>query len=182
MLNEYTDHWISTYTDKKFHYLNPTEEEICIEDIAHALALTCRFGGHCSKFYSVAEHSIRVSNIVPETLRLQALLHDAHEAYLHDVPRPIKEDIPQYKIMIFVDGDYWHCHSRFNYKDDQIIHHGLTKREINDKDSTQENYLKWKGYQVLRFWEYDIKNKIHEVESKLMEVIRNDIKRKNEVV
>jgi hypothetical protein len=99
MLNEYTDHWISTYTDKKFHYLNPTEEEICIEDIAHALALTCRFGGHCSKFYSVAEHSIRVSNIVPETLRLQALLHDAHEAYLHDVPRPIKEDIPQYKII-----------------------------------------------------------------------------------
>ena len=97
MLNEYEDHWITTYSGKKMHYLEPKADEICIEDIAHALALTCRFGGHCKKFYSVAEHSIRVAEVVEDRFKLRALLHDAHEAYLHDVPRPIKQDMPQYK-------------------------------------------------------------------------------------
>ena len=96
---EYDGHWIETFTGKKFHYLSPEPGEICIEDIAHALALTCRFGGHCREFYSVAEHSYRVAQLVAGRDKLSALLHDAHEAYLHDVPRPIKADIPGYKIL-----------------------------------------------------------------------------------
>jgi len=96
-MSEYTEHWLGTYTGKKFHYLDPRLEEIDIVDIAHALSLTCRFGGHCREFYSVAEHSIRVAQEVLPELRLSALLHDAHEAYLHDVPRPIKQDIKGYK-------------------------------------------------------------------------------------
>jgi 5'-deoxynucleotidase YfbR-like HD superfamily hydrolase len=95
--NEYDGHWITTYTGEKFHYLNPSRFEIHIEDIAHALSLTCRFGGHCKMFYSVAEHSVRVSGLVQNKYKLKALLHDAHEAYLHDVPRPIKHDMTQYK-------------------------------------------------------------------------------------
>ncbi len=95
-MSEFTEHWITTFTGKKLHYLNPQPDEICIEDIAHALALTCRFGGHCCKFYSVAEHSVRVAQIVDRKDKLAALLHDAHEAYLHDVPRPIKQDISGY--------------------------------------------------------------------------------------
>ena len=99
MIDEYAGHWIGTYSGKKFHYLSPHEDEIDIRDIAHALALTCRFGGHVKEFYSVAEHSIRVAEIVPKEFRVNALLHDAHEAYLHDVPRPIKQDMPQYKVI-----------------------------------------------------------------------------------
>lgn len=95
--NEYEGHWITTYTGKKLHYLEPQLDEIDIKDIAHALSLTCRFGGHCSEFYSVAEHCIRVAEIVPHKYNLQALLHDAGEAYLPDVPRPIKWDLPMYK-------------------------------------------------------------------------------------
>lgn len=90
-MTEYEENFITTYTGKKFHYLDPQPEEIDIEDIAHALSLTCRFSGHCKKFYSVAEHSVRVADIVPLELRLQALLHDASEAYITDIPRPIKE-------------------------------------------------------------------------------------------
>jgi len=97
MTNEYDGHWIATYTGKQFHYLDPQPEEIDIKDIAHALALTCRFGGHCKGFYSVADHSIRVAQIILGFNKLQALLHDAHEAYLHDVPRPIKQEMPIYK-------------------------------------------------------------------------------------
>ena len=96
MSNEYDEHWIATYTGLKFHYLNPQPEEICIEDIAHALALTCRFGGHCKTFYSVADHSIHVGELLQYRWRRAGLLHDAHEAYLHDILRPIKADIPVY--------------------------------------------------------------------------------------
>ena len=89
-MTEYEEHWITTYTGKKFHYLDPQPEEICIEDIAHALSLACRFSGHCRVHYSVAEHSIRLADIVSGQLKLQALLHDSAEAYITDIPRPVK--------------------------------------------------------------------------------------------
>lgn len=89
-MSEYDENFITTYTGKKFHYLYPAPKEIDIRDIAHSLSLTCRFNGHCKVFYSVAEHSIRVSQIVPARLKLAALLHDAAEAYITDIPRPIK--------------------------------------------------------------------------------------------
>jgi len=81
-MNEYDGHWVNTYTGKHFHYLDPQPEEIDIIDIAHSLSLTCRYGGHCKQFYSVGDHSIRVAEIVPDELKLRALLHDAAEAYL----------------------------------------------------------------------------------------------------
>jgi len=82
--------WIQTFTGIQFWPLDPRPEEIRIEDIAHALSLQCRFAGHCERFYSVAEHSVRVSLAVPEVDALWGLLHDAAEAYLVDLPRPIK--------------------------------------------------------------------------------------------
>ncbi len=97
--NEFGGHWIMTYTGKKFHFLDPQPEEIDIVDIAHALSLTCRFGGQCREFYSVAEHSIRMAEIVPQEYKLHALLHDASEAYLPDLPRPEKAELPQFKSM-----------------------------------------------------------------------------------
>lgn len=96
-MNEYEGHWITTFTGKKFHYLNPQLEEIDIEDIAHALSLTCRFGGHCRKFYSVAQHSFEILEFITYKNYLAALLHDAAEAYIPDTPRPIKSDFPQIK-------------------------------------------------------------------------------------
>jgi len=70
---------------------------ICIEDIAHSLSMQCRFGGHLPRFYSVAEHSIRCMELAKQEDKLSALLHDASEAYLMDIPRPIKGLIPQYR-------------------------------------------------------------------------------------
>lgn len=99
MINEYGGHWVTTYTGKKLHFLDPQSEEIDIVDIAHALSLTCRFGGQCRVFYSVAEHSIRMAEIVPVEHKLHALLHDASEAYLPDLPRPMKASLPSFKGM-----------------------------------------------------------------------------------
>lgn len=87
---------IRTFTGKYIDVFNPKPEDICIEDIAHALSNICRFGGHTFKHYTVAEHSVRVSMIVSERNKLAALLHDASEAYLLDIPTPIKKALPDY--------------------------------------------------------------------------------------
>lgn len=86
------NHWIITYTGKRFWPLDPRIEDICIEDIAHSLSNLCRFNGHCISFYSVAEHSVLVSeNCKPENA-LWGLLHDAAEAYIGDMLRPLKRN------------------------------------------------------------------------------------------
>ncbi|MGD0775965.1 MAG: phosphohydrolase [Candidatus Solibacter sp.] len=74
----------------RFWPLDPNPEKILVEDIAHALAHQCRFGGHASTFYSVAEHSVHVSKLCPAEDALWGLLHDASEAYLVDLARPLK--------------------------------------------------------------------------------------------
>ncbi|MBZ0268685.1 phosphohydrolase [bacterium] len=89
--------WIQTFTGKQFWPLDPRAEDVDIVDIAHALSLQTRYGGHCLRFYSVAEHSVHVASRVPDDLRLAALLHDASEAYLIDVPRPVKHSLAEYR-------------------------------------------------------------------------------------
>lgn len=93
--------WIETYTGKKLHFLTPSPDEIDIEDIAHALANECRFGGHTSSFYSVAEHSLLVATLLPKELALHGLLHDASEAYLRDIASPIKQHLENYQDIEF---------------------------------------------------------------------------------
>lgn len=83
--------WIQTWKGKAVDLLDPRPEQICIEDIAHALARICRYTGHTDEHYSVAQHSVLVAEHVPEDIRLAALLHDAAEAYVQDVSRPLKQ-------------------------------------------------------------------------------------------
>lgn len=85
--------WIQTFTGRQFWPLDPEPEDFAVEDIAHALSLICRFGGHTNFHYSVAQHSLLVSKLCPPDYALEGLLHDAAEAYLADVPRPIKHDL-----------------------------------------------------------------------------------------
>ena len=89
------DDSIRTYSGLIFWPLNPHPALIGIGDIAHALAHQCRFGGHSRAFYSVAQHSVRVSEICATEDALWGLLHDASEAYLVDVPAPLKQ-LPEF--------------------------------------------------------------------------------------
>jgi len=93
--------FIETFTNKQYHFLNQSESEVCIEDIAQALSMSCRYSGHVKRFYSVAEHSCILSDKVleitgDESQAYDALLHDASEAYLTDIPRPIKSHLDNY--------------------------------------------------------------------------------------
>lgn len=87
--------WIQTYSGKKYDVFNPDPNAIYIEDIAHALSNLCRYNGHTPGFYSVAEHSILVSEIFQDgrKMALYALLHDAAEAYIGDYCHPIKQHL-----------------------------------------------------------------------------------------
>lgn len=87
--------WTETYSGKRF---NPDAPEVFISDIAHGLSNLCRFSGQSLEFYSVAEHSVLVAQAVSnKAYALEALLHDAAEAYIGDVPRPIKARLPCYQ-------------------------------------------------------------------------------------
>src|ERR1035441_4463532 len=87
--------WIQTYTKKKVYPLNFKLEDVDIFDIAHSLSNECRYSGHCKTFYSVAQHSVLMADFMekegnnPEEI-FQALLHDASEYVLRDIPRPLK--------------------------------------------------------------------------------------------
>lgn len=86
---------IETYSGAFFDFLDPDPATVAVEDVARALSNTCRFGGHTARFYSVAEHALLVRHLVVNEagrpdLALPALHHDSHEAYLGDIPTPLK--------------------------------------------------------------------------------------------
>ena len=89
--------WIQTYTGKKIFPLIPNKDEIDIIDIANSLGKICRYNGHTLKFYSVAEHSVYISQNVSKKNAMWGLMHDAAEAYLGDIPSPIKRHLNDFK-------------------------------------------------------------------------------------
>lgn len=98
--------WIETATGRQFPYSDPFNAPWCIEDVAEALSKLCRYNGHTTRFYSVAEHCVLMTRWAIETRvgldnheLLTLLLHDAAEAYLGDVPSPLKGLLPDYKAL-----------------------------------------------------------------------------------
>ena len=90
--------WFTLQSGVKFYPFSPTMDMIDIQDIAHGLSMICRWGGHCREFYSVASHSNFVSMLGRNSEEWKwGLLHDAAEAYVGDVIRPIKRSIPHFK-------------------------------------------------------------------------------------
>lgn len=97
-MSERRGDWMQTYCGQMFWPMDPRADEVDIRDIAHALSNACRYAGHVREFYSVAEHSVLMSRAMSSLNdRRWALLHDATEAYLVDVPRPVKPYLAGYR-------------------------------------------------------------------------------------
>lgn len=100
-----TAHEIETYSGRFVDLSNPSPASINLADIGHALSQTCRYGGHCREYYSVAEHAVFVSKRLQRkgysnAIQLAGLHHDDTEAYLGDIPRPLKPLLGEtYKLM-----------------------------------------------------------------------------------
>ncbi len=84
---------------KQFWPLDPRAEDVDIRDIARALSMQCRWGGHVNRFFSVAQHCILVARHLPADMQVRGLLHDAAEAYIVDVPSPIKKYLHGYDVI-----------------------------------------------------------------------------------
>ena len=89
--------WISTRSGLRFYFTGTHENYIDLRDIAASLSKLCRFTGHSTRFYSVAEHSYRASFLCPPAFAFETLLHDASEAYLGDMSTPLKVLCPDYR-------------------------------------------------------------------------------------
>jgi uncharacterized protein len=88
---------ILTYGGKYFNFQDPDPDSFTIEDIAMGLSNTCRFAGQTDRFYSVAQHCVHASHRAPSAYAYEALMHDAAEAFVGDMPKPLKEMLPAYK-------------------------------------------------------------------------------------
>jgi len=138
--------WFQTYTGKAFYFTSFRPEDIDIRDIAHALSFQCRFNGHCKQFYSIAEHSIRVAEILPNRLTLSGLLHDAAEAYFFDVSSPLKE-LPIFdeyrKMLVQCEEVIMNKYGEGWPMDDEIKHADLVLRSTEKRDLMTPEPMSW---------------------------------------
>lgn len=153
--------WIQTYTGKKVYPLDPRPEDIEPTDIAHALARICRFGGHVKcDHYSVAQHSVLVSYEVEPGNELVGLLHDAAEAYLGDVMRPLKQELVIYQLIekrweLILDyrfgfaGKLFHPPPDIKRADNVLL---ATERRDVMSDGPQQNLEELEGIIIHRAW------------------------------
>ena len=152
--------YITTYTGLHFYPLQPTEEGIRIEDIAHALSLICRGNGHVKHFFSVGQHCINctleaIARGYSDRVCLACLLHDASEAYLSDVPRPFKKSQPEYQ--------------RIEDKVIAVIYKKFLKEELTAEELRQVKEI---DDDMLY---YDLKELLNEVLEGAAPVLKHDI-------
>lgn len=102
--------WVQTYSGQAFDLKSLDPTKISIEDIGHSLSMQCRYNGHTRRFYSVAEHSVRVSYIAEKRFgdrkfAIGGLLHDAAEAYIGDMVTPIKKELPGMEEFVLLENE-----------------------------------------------------------------------------
>jgi len=158
--------WMQTYGGQRFWPLDPRADEVDIWDIAHSLSMQCRYAGHCLQFYSVAEHCVHIARWLDarghdRQTCLWGLLHDAGEAYVLDMVRPLKRSLPQFeaierRVMSAVTG-----HFRLPLGVPEIVKECDNRILVDEKMQNMRPGLAWStdGLEpldvTLRFWSPD---------------------------
>ena len=151
------DHWISLLSGGKFNYNKPEESDVTIEDIASALSNVCRFSGHLPRFYSVAQHLVNTSRIVPPHLAFDALMHDTAEAFTNDLPTPLKWALPIFKELETKIESAMGDKFGFNFPYDPAVKEAdtimlmLEKYYVKGDDSIWPAYADWTKLRLRRY-------------------------------
>ena len=135
---------VRTFSGKVVDVMDPNPDMIVIDDVGHALSNLCRFGGHSNQFYSVAQHSVRAAHMAEHHHKFTALMHDAAEAYLMDLPKPIKNCLPEYKLaehnlMIVISAKFgfeWPLPEAVEWIDKKLLEHEWLQLMAGDNNSS----------------------------------------------
>lgn len=183
--------FITTYTGIQFYPFDPQTEEISTKDISHALSLLCRANGHYSNFYSVAQHSLNCAKEAKvrghsERVQLACLLHDASEAYISDMTRPVKKQFPDYlEVEKRLQGFIYTVYGLSN----------LTEHELNFVNEIDDDMLDYemeillnsnktyKGNLVGQYnLQFTIMNEVESEFTRLVEELQENLKTTREVI
>lgn len=145
------DQWISLLSGGQFNYNNPEESEVTIEDIAYALGNVCRFSGHLPRFYSVAQHLVNTSYIVPEEHAYTALLHDTAEAFTNDLPTPLKWALPIFKELEVKIESAMAARFGFEYPYPDAVKKADTEMLLLEKTYVKLDTSEWPLYNGIEF-------------------------------
>lgn len=144
---ELGDHWIALLSGAQFNYNTPETSEVTIDDLASALSNICRFSGHLPRFYSVAQHLVNTSRIVPSEFAFDALMHDTAEAFTNDLPTPLKWALPIFKELEVKIEKAMSARFGFTYPYPKEVKQADTEMLILEKLFVKEDNSVWPNYE-----------------------------------
>ena len=141
------DQWISLLSGGQFNYNKPEESNVTLDDLASALSNICRFSGHLPCFYSVAQHLVNTSRIVPAEHAFDALMHDTAEAFTNDLPTPLKWAFPIFKELEVSIETAMSEKFGFNYPYPKEVKDADTNMLILEKTYVKKDTSVWPNYE-----------------------------------
>jgi uncharacterized protein len=147
MIVELDDQWIRLLSGAQFNYNRPEESDVTLDDLASALSNICRFSGHLPCFYSVAQHLVNTSRIVPAEHAFDALMHDTAEAFTNDLPTPLKWALPIFKELEVKIETAMSQKFGFNYPYPAAVKEADTNMLILEKLHVKKDDSVWPHYE-----------------------------------
>lgn len=145
------EQWIGLLSGTRFNYNRPEESNVTVEDLAGALSNICRFSGHLPQFYSVAQHLVNTSKIVPADVAFDALMHDTAEAFTNDLPTPLKWALPIFKELEIKIESAMADKFGFQYPYPSAVKEADTIMLLLEKKYVKLDNLEWPGYTGIEY-------------------------------
>lgn len=146
-----SDNWIGLLSGASMNYDEPEKSDVTLDDLASALSNICRFSGHLPCFYSVAQHLVNTSRIVPIKLAFDALMHDTAEAFTNDLPTPLKWSLPVFKDLEVRIESAMAKRFGFNYPYDSAVKLADTQMLLLEKKYVKLDDRYWPNFDGIEY-------------------------------